>query len=166
MSAKLDDEVTRLARLSTDVIALGHIRSAEGQRSSEVWQTLQEVLALYRETCEQASIHLVIKVAQDGARVPFAAEELHQIFQNLLVNAIDATPPEQKHRDRGTAARAQLWLSSLETQDICPTTSSPMRSTCSSPPKRNGSRPRVCRSSNASSTECLAMSLRPTTSNT
>jgi len=95
MSGQLDDEVTRLARLSTDLIELGRARSA-ARRSTEVWQTLQEVLALYRETCERSGIELIIRGPDEHKKVSCASEELHQIFQNLLTNAIDATPPEEQ----------------------------------------------------------------------
>ncbi len=94
-SETLLDEVHRLSRMLHDLLEYGRSRTYSRRTSSEVRQTLDEVVALYREACEQARVHLVLEKIDGGARVPFPSEELHQVFQNLLTNAIDATPPDE-----------------------------------------------------------------------
>jgi signal transduction histidine kinase len=90
------DEVHRLARMLNDMLEFGRSRTFSKRTSSEVARTLDEVVALYRETCENARVNLILEQSNDvRLRVPFPAEELHQVFQNLLTNAIDATPPDE-----------------------------------------------------------------------
>ncbi|MCC6807962.1 MAG: GHKL domain-containing protein [Deltaproteobacteria bacterium] len=97
MSASLLDEVDRLSRMLSEVLEYGRSRTYSRRTTAEVAQTLKEVVALYRETAEAAHVQLVLD-AEDSARVPYPSEELHQVFQNLLANAIDATPPDETIR--------------------------------------------------------------------
>lgn len=96
-------EVDRLSHLLNDVLELaragpGRTTTLGKRANAEVKQTLAEVVDLYRETCENARVQLVVDINEQSAapaRVAFPAAELHRVFQNLLTNAIDATPPDE-----------------------------------------------------------------------
>ncbi len=93
MSSTLLDEVDRLSRMLSEVLEFGRARTQNRRSVTDVEQTLREVVALYRETAEAAQVTVELKAAT--AQVPYQSEELHQVFQNLLINAIDATPPDE-----------------------------------------------------------------------
>ncbi len=106
MSSTLLDEVERLSRMLSEVLEFGRARTQNRRAVTDVEQTLREVVALYRETAEAAQVTVELKAAT--AQVPYQSEELHQVFQNLLINAIDATPPDQTIRIHTSRTGVQL----------------------------------------------------------
>ncbi len=85
------DEALRLERILTD--ALRFIKSNEPQRESvSLEAALRTTVSLVQERCQSQRIEIIEEYLASPFSVEADTELLQQVFQNLLINAVDAMP--------------------------------------------------------------------------
>jgi len=82
-------EVQRIADIAQQT--LGFVREVSDPTKLNVAATLEEVLQLYLPKLNSRHIQLQ-KQFQEGCEIRGFSGELHQLFANLIVNAVDAMP--------------------------------------------------------------------------
>jgi PAS domain S-box-containing protein len=90
-------EVQRIADIAQQT--LGFVREVSDPKTLNVASTLDEVLQLYLPKLNSRHIDLQ-KEFQDGCEIRGFSGELHQLFSNLIVNAVEAMPEGGRLRVR------------------------------------------------------------------
>ena len=89
MAQKMGRAVDRLSELVADITAYG--RPAELRREvTQVNTLLEECLALVQDRVAEREIRVVAELGDSVGALALDARELHKVFLNLAVNAIDA----------------------------------------------------------------------------
>ncbi len=86
-------ELRRVTDLIADLLALGKSAAAE-RRAVEIEETLEPVLRLMESTARKRRVTLAVDPAAGLPPVWADPDQLKQIVLNLLLNAIDASPPD------------------------------------------------------------------------
>lgn len=86
-------EIVRIEKLVDRLRALSRpaLRQA---RPTDVREPLQDAIEVMRSTLETHQISLTARISEDALVVSGDESELHELFLNLLTNAVEATPPE------------------------------------------------------------------------
>lgn len=87
-----------VARLDTVVRSfLGYARretdSAEDRPSADLGQVIREVATLVRPQCDRAGLSLELDIQEPLVPLHCQPSHLQQVFLNLVLNAVQATPP-------------------------------------------------------------------------
>src|SRR6202008_212702 len=90
-------EVQRIADVAQQT--LGFVREVSDAKTLNVASTLEEVLQLYLPKLTSRHIELQ-KEFQEDCEIRGFSGELHQLFSNLIVNAVDAMPEGGRLRVR------------------------------------------------------------------
>jgi signal transduction histidine kinase len=92
--ALVGDELRRMERLLDVVIEHARPTGADRElQSANVAAVLQSTLALFQHRVDKRAIQLDATVPDDLPDVALAGDGLRQVLLNLLLNAIEATPP-------------------------------------------------------------------------
>jgi two-component system phosphate regulon sensor histidine kinase PhoR len=101
----MQDEAARMQRLIDDLLHLSRVEAEEHrapQAAVELMPILQELAAAMRDTAQKTGHSLNVDIAPDAAAlaahaplaVPGARDELRQVFQNLVENALRYGAPD------------------------------------------------------------------------
>ncbi len=96
-------EVARVNEIAKQTLTF--YRESGSRSRVSVPEILDSALAIYANKISERNIKIEISMAPGGLVIDGYAGELRQLFSNLIVNAIDATPPGEKigitagHRD-------------------------------------------------------------------
>jgi PAS domain S-box-containing protein len=91
--ATLDDQVRGLTRIATQMLKFH--RDNNHPTEFKLEELLREVLTFYRPLAEKQGIDLTQRIETEGIVEGFRGEVI-QVVTNLLLNALDATPPGGK----------------------------------------------------------------------
>jgi two-component system phosphate regulon sensor histidine kinase PhoR len=89
----------RMARLTEDLLTLARVESGEQRfdiQTVSVEELLQDALESFREVARSYGVELVIENAAASASVNADREAIHQIFSNLIENALKYAAPGKK----------------------------------------------------------------------
>jgi two-component system phosphate regulon sensor histidine kinase PhoR len=89
----------RMARLTEDLLTLARVESGEQRfdiQTVSVEELLQDALESFREVARSYGVELVIENAAINASVNADREAIHQIFSNLIENALKYAAPGKK----------------------------------------------------------------------
>jgi two-component system phosphate regulon sensor histidine kinase PhoR len=87
----MEREATRMTRLVRDLLSLSRVEAQERQRPTElveVQSSIQGVLAILRQTIDEAQVKLVLDGCKEPVSVPADSDQLGQVWQNLIENAV------------------------------------------------------------------------------
>jgi two-component system, NtrC family, sensor histidine kinase HydH len=113
MTQTIATEATRLERLVNDLLTYARPRQPECQ-STDLRATLQAVVGLSQSAAEAAGVVVHLETPETSYSVPADREQLKQLFGNLMLNAIQATPRDGTVRIRangGTTGPGDSTLS-------------------------------------------------------
>lgn len=82
---------TRMSRLTEDLLTLARVESGEQRFEIEPVSTeelLQDALQSFRELARAHDVELIMENTADGKRVSADREAVHQVFSNLIENAM------------------------------------------------------------------------------
>lgn len=91
LAALVSAEVDRLNRVVTDLVDLARPRPAV-RRPESLHAVLARATRLFAATAERRGIRIQTDSADDRLTVQASRDQLHQVFVNLLHNALQATP--------------------------------------------------------------------------
>jgi two-component system, NtrC family, sensor histidine kinase HydH len=91
MTQTIAKEATRLERLVNDLLTYARPRPPK-RLSMDLLDSLRHVLALVRPAAEQAGVDLRLQAPDEGVPVHADAEQLQQLFSNLLLNSLQGMP--------------------------------------------------------------------------
>ena len=89
----------RMARLTEDLLTLARVESGEQRfdiQTVSVDELLQDALESFREVARSYGVELVVENAVPTANVDADREAIHQIFSNLIENALKYAAPGKK----------------------------------------------------------------------
>jgi len=89
--AIMQTEATRMRRLTDDLLSLSRVEANERVRPTEMVDLeaiLKGVIAAFAPVTDQQGIQVEIKTVPTGAHLPGDKDQLTQVFQNLLENAV------------------------------------------------------------------------------
>ena len=90
------DEVKRVSKLTNHIIDYAQPSLFTLSRVSAM-ETVQRALLFTKKILKEKSITVTVQVIAKGEPIVIAvADELEQVFLNLIMNAYDATPPDGK----------------------------------------------------------------------
>src|SRR5262245_35506097 len=84
----------RVHDLVKSVKGFAHMGQQASKKPVDIRQGLTDTLAVLRGKARQKSVSLTLEAADDLPLIDGFGGELNQVWQNLIDNAIDATPPE------------------------------------------------------------------------
>jgi signal transduction histidine kinase len=85
------EEVDRIARIVRQLLDLHRPDSGE-MRDTDLKQLLEETLLLTNKQLAESGIHIVKEYCADSPQVVASAEQMRQVFLNLIMNAKDFMP--------------------------------------------------------------------------
>ncbi|MCW5888943.1 MAG: GAF domain-containing protein [bacterium] len=85
-------ELKRVTDLISDLLALGKSKTAE-RRPIELATTLEPVLRLMESTARKRQVEVIARLPPDLPLVLADSDQMKQIVLNLLLNAIEVSPP-------------------------------------------------------------------------
>jgi two-component system NtrC family sensor kinase len=85
-------ELRRVTDLITDLLALGKSKTAE-RREVEIQQTLEPVLRLMESSAKKRQVEVAVRLEAGVPTILADPDQLKQIVLNLLLNAIESSPP-------------------------------------------------------------------------
>jgi two-component system, NtrC family, sensor histidine kinase HydH len=106
----IEKETQRLNRLLTSFLEFARPRPPRFQRM-DVSAVLQSVVSLAHHSAGQSSIRLECRVEDPLPEIDGDSEQLKQVLLNLLINAIQASPPDGTVLLQAAALPDSLWIS-------------------------------------------------------
>ncbi len=85
-----DSELARVTQIATQTLRF--YRQNSGPKPTRIYEILDNVLALYQGRITNAGIE-IRRQYRDTVPLNGFADEIRQVFANLISNAVDATPP-------------------------------------------------------------------------
>jgi signal transduction histidine kinase len=85
-------ELKRVTDLISDLLALGKSKTAE-RRPIDLTSTLEPVLRLMESTARKRQVEVVVRLATELPPVLADSDQMKQVVLNLLLNAIEVSPP-------------------------------------------------------------------------
>lgn len=101
----MEREAGRMNRLVDDLLSLTRVQSEERQRPSvriDLVQLLRSVLTTMQHSADEASVRLETDGFEAHPKIPGDSDQLVQVFQNLIENAL-------KYGASGGRIRVSLW---------------------------------------------------------
>jgi two-component system phosphate regulon sensor histidine kinase PhoR len=89
----------RMSRLTEDLLTLARVESGEQRFDMQVVtaeELLQDALESFREVARSHGVELVVEISASGGSVKADREAIHQIFSNLIENALKYAAPGKK----------------------------------------------------------------------
>jgi PAS domain S-box-containing protein len=86
------EELRRAASIVAQFRDLHRISEPEEKKATDLNALLEEVLLLCKKKCEECRIQLGWDAADDLPPVPLVSDRMRQVFLNLILNGLDATP--------------------------------------------------------------------------
>lgn len=86
------DELQRAARLTQELRNLHHPSTPEARRATDVNDLLSQVLELTRQQARRGGVTVEWEPQEDLPAVRANPDQLHQVFLNLVLNALEAMP--------------------------------------------------------------------------
>jgi PAS domain S-box-containing protein len=86
----VSDALLRTTRVVRQLLDLPRRSSEEARRRLDLRQTMEQVLLLVRKKCEHQGIDIVWEAEETLPALEFMPDAMHQVFLNLVLNAIDA----------------------------------------------------------------------------
>jgi len=90
------DEINRLSAKLNQLLQFSRPAAQEGPSTNkcDIGEVITDVLNVLRPEAERRRVRLGSRMANGDSKVDASHEALHDIVSNLVVNAIDASPPE------------------------------------------------------------------------
>ncbi len=85
-------EIDRIAQIVRQMLDL-HRPHREAPRPFHVEETIGEIVALMKPKAQESRVQLQLAVAHTGAPISLPENQLRQVLYNLLLNAVEASPP-------------------------------------------------------------------------
>jgi PAS domain S-box-containing protein len=86
------EELRRTAGIVAQFRDLHRLSEPKDRRPADLNALLEQVLLLCKKKCEECRIRVRWKGADDLPPVPLGSDQMKQVFLNLILNALDATP--------------------------------------------------------------------------
>ena len=107
--AMAQSEVERLIEIVQRM--LDFYRPSKGGRvEADVNEIVQNVLALAQKRIEHSNVRVHTRLADDLPLVPAVPDQLAQVFLNILINAVEATPEEGEIRIGTLLSQDGEWV--------------------------------------------------------
>ena len=86
------EELRRAAGIVAQFRDLHRLSEPEEKKATDLNALLEQVLLLCKKKCQECDIELVWNAAGDLPSIPLVSDRMRQVFLNLILNALDATP--------------------------------------------------------------------------
>jgi PAS domain S-box-containing protein len=86
------EELRRAAGIVAQFRDLHRISEPEEKKATDLNVLLEQVLLLCKKKCEECRIQVRWNAADDLPPVPLVSDRMRQVFLNLILNGLDATP--------------------------------------------------------------------------
>ena len=107
-------QVERITRVMNQLLAIARRRPAE-RRALSLRQTIEENLEMFRERLARHRIQVELDFAEAAPVVSADADQMSQVFLNLIMNAIHAMPDGGTLRVEGSQVDGNLRISLADT---------------------------------------------------
>jgi two-component system cell cycle sensor histidine kinase/response regulator CckA len=87
-----DQELHRIARIVAQLRDLGRPPGIAGREPVDLKTLIESLLTLNRARCESRGVEVAWQVGGDLPEVRLVADQIQQVFLNMLLNALDAMP--------------------------------------------------------------------------
>jgi len=88
------EELRRAAGIVAQLRDLHRLSEPEEKEPTDLNALLEQVLLLCKKKCEECRIQLGWSAADDLPPIPLVSDRIRQVFLNLILNALDATPEQ------------------------------------------------------------------------
>ncbi len=113
-------QVERITKVMNQLLAIARRRPAE-RRAVNLGQTIEDNLEMFRERLARHRIQVEIAFAESVPSILGDADQMSQVFLNLIMNAIHAMPDGGTLRVEGTQVNGNVRLSLADTGHGIPT---------------------------------------------
>jgi PAS domain S-box-containing protein len=86
------EELRRAAGIVAQFRDLHRLSEPEEKKATDLNALLEQVLLLCKKKCEECRIQLSWNAADNLPPIPMVSDRMRQVFLNLILNALDATP--------------------------------------------------------------------------
>ena len=86
----VSDALVRTTRLVRQLLDLYRKPTTENRQRLDLRDTLDQVLILVRKKCEMHDVDIISDMGEDMPLIELMPDAMHQVFLNLILNAIDA----------------------------------------------------------------------------
>ncbi len=107
-------QVERITKVMNQLLAIARRRPAE-RRAVNLRQAIEENLEMFRERLSRHRIQVEIAFAESVPLISADADQMSQVFLNLIMNAIHAMPDGGTLRVEGTQVNGNLRISLADT---------------------------------------------------
>ena len=110
ISEKLDlvkSQVTRISKIIRDLVDFSRPSDFELQRVN-INECLKEAIEITRVGTKSKNINFNIKLSDDIPNLPLVADQLEQVFVNILLNAVDAINEAKEQREKNISIESSF----------------------------------------------------------
>lgn len=107
---RVEKEIERIAGIVRQMLDLHRPQHVEAPKELRMDKTLEDIVTLLKPKAQECHVHVELESSQARAPVALPENMLRQVLNNIILNAVEASPPQGEVRVTAAIAAQHLNL--------------------------------------------------------